>query len=167
MFVLVTRHISPLARQPFAFVQGWFTSLPRPVHQSAPTDCATAKVGPMILRTAIAEDAIPLDSGELRVSRGTHFILNIRDFHVDEVGMGLEWQLYFVWSVEVHLINEYIEISKCQVACNCFLKGHVMSRFCRSGVFPFSFRCESGPLQGHKSGMAVSLGQLSQHFAPN
>lgn len=41
-------------------------------------------VGPMILRTAIAEDAIPLESGELRVARGTHFILNIRDFHVDK-----------------------------------------------------------------------------------
>ena len=49
----------------------------------------------MILRTAIAEDAIPLESGELRVARGTHFILNIRDFHVDKVGMVLEWQCYF------------------------------------------------------------------------
>ncbi|CAK9093909.1 unnamed protein product [Durusdinium trenchii] len=41
-------------------------------------------VGPMILRTAVKEDEILMNGQILRVDAGTHFILNIRDFHVDE-----------------------------------------------------------------------------------
>lgn len=38
----------------------------------------------MILRTAVKEDEILMNGQILRVDAGTHFILNIRDFHVDE-----------------------------------------------------------------------------------
>ena len=45
-------------------------------------------VGPMILRTAVADDEIPLEhGGRLQVKANTHFLLNIRDFHVDEAGL--------------------------------------------------------------------------------
>ena len=43
-----------------------------------------AKVGPMILRTAVEDDEIFIDGRKVVVREGTHFILNIRDFHMDE-----------------------------------------------------------------------------------
>mmetsp|Transcript_97744 Transcript_97744/g.252784 ORF Transcript_97744/g.252784 Transcript_97744/m.252784 type:complete len:173 (+) Transcript_97744:617-1135(+) len=40
-------------------------------------------VGPMILRTAVSEDVMTVDGEEIPIAAGTHFLLNIRDYHVD------------------------------------------------------------------------------------
>jgi len=40
-------------------------------------------VGPMVLRTAVDGDEVRLDGKTLPVAAGTHFLLNIRDYHVD------------------------------------------------------------------------------------
>lgn len=38
----------------------------------------------MILRTAVEDDEILIGGRKVLVREGTHFILNIRDFHMDE-----------------------------------------------------------------------------------
>lgn len=51
-------------------------------------------VGPMILRTAVSDDTMAVGGKTMTVQKGTHFFLNIRDYHMD--------QDYFP---EPHLVN--------------------------------------------------------------
>jgi len=52
-------------------------------------------VGPMILRTAVADDEAVVGGKRLPVPAGTHFLLNLRDYHVDPA--------YFPNPLEVNL----------------------------------------------------------------
>ena len=160
MFVLVTHDIQPLARQPFAFAKGWL------IHCFPPCPCAHRPRhcwgGPHDLAHSDRRRRHPIGIGRAASSSWDALHFEHPRFSCGQGGHGA-WVAILLWRGALKVFETWNHEIVCQVVGTVSLTCHVMSRFCRWGVFPFSFRCESGPLQGPKSGMAMSLGQ---HSAP-